>query len=62
MADLINIISIQLHGCINFEIKGACIELVINNVLPQHNNVKIKLNLKVEEICRGFSPDFLRNK
>ena len=42
-----------------FEIKDTCIEFVINNVLPQGNNVKIKLNLKVEEICRDFSSNFL---
>ena len=31
------------------EIKETCIEFVINNVSPQ-GNLKIKLNLKVEEI------------
>ena len=31
-----------------------CIEFVINNVSPQVN-VKIKLNLKLEEICRDCS-------
>ena len=33
-----------------FEIKDTCVEFVINNVSPQGNNMKIKLNLKVEEI------------
>ena len=41
-----------------FKIKDRCIEFVINNVTPQGNNVKIKLNLKVEEICRDSSPNF----
>ena len=35
-----------------FEIKDMHTEFVINNVSPQGNNVKIKLNLKLEEICR----------
>ena len=34
-----------------FETKDTRIEFVINNVSPQGNNVKIKLNYKVEEIC-----------
>ena len=33
-----------------FEIKDTCNEFVINDVSPQGNNVKIKLNLKVKEI------------
>ena len=33
-----------------FEIKDTCVEFVVNNVSPQGNNMKIKLNLKVEEI------------
>ena len=45
-----------------FEIKDTCIEFVTNNISPQGNNVKIKLNLKVEEICRDFSPNFFLNK
>ena len=44
-----------------FEIKDTCIEFVINNV-SQQGNVKIKLNLKMEEICRDCSPNFLWNK
>ena len=44
-----------------FEIKDMCIEFVINNASPQ-GNVKIKLNLNVEEICRDCSPNFLWNK
>ena len=44
-----------------FEIKDTCIEFVINNVSRQCN-VKIILNLKVEEICRDCSPNFLWNK
>ena len=44
-----------------FIIKDTCIESVINNVSPQ-GNVKIKLNLKVEEICKNCSPNFLWNK
>ena len=43
------------------EITDTCIEFVINIVSPQ-GNVKIKLNLKVEEICRDCSPIFLLNK
>ena len=43
------------------EIKEKCIEFVINNVSAQ-GNVKIKLNLKVEEICGDCSPNFLWNK
>ena len=38
-----------------FEIKDTCTEFVINNVSPRGNNVKIKSNLKVEEICRDCS-------
>ena len=45
-----------------FEIKDTCIEFVIDNVSPQGNNVKIKLNLKVEETCRDSRPNFLLNK
>ena len=44
-----------------FKIKDACIEFVINNVSRQ-GNVKIKFNLKIEEICRNCSPNFLWNK
>ena len=44
-----------------FEIKETCIEFVINNVSAQ-GNVKIKLNLKVEDICRDCSPNFLWNE
>ena len=44
-----------------FEIKETCMEFVINNVLLQ-GNVRIKLKLKVEEICRDCSPNFLWNK
>ena len=40
-----------------FEMKDAFIKFVIN-VSPQRNNVKIKLNLKVEKICRDCSPNF----
>ena len=32
-----------------FEIKDTCTEFVINNVSPQGNSVKIKLNLKLEK-------------
>ena len=39
-----------------FEIKNTCIERLI---MSHHNNVKIKLNLKVEEIWRDCSPNFL---
>ena len=42
-----------------FEIKEICIEFVINDDLWQGKNVEIKLNLKVEETCRDFSPKFL---
>ena len=45
-----------------FEIKDTCIEFVIDNVSLQGNNVKIKLNLKVEQIGRDSSPNFLLNK
>ena len=44
-----------------FEIKDTCIEFEINNVSLQ-GNVKIKSNLKVEEIFRDWSPNFLWNK
>ena len=44
-----------------FEITDTCIEFVINNVSPQ-GNVKIKLNFKVEEICRVTRPNFLWNQ
>ena len=42
-----------------FETKDSCNEFLINNVSPQGKNVKTKLNLKVEEICRDCSPNFL---
>ena len=46
-------------GYVNqFEIKDTSIEFVINNVSLQGNNVKIKLNLKVEEICTDCSSNF----
>ena len=45
-----------------FEIKGACSELVIDNISLQGNNVKIKLNLKMEEICKECSPNFWWSK
>ena len=44
-----------------FEINNTCIEFVINNVSRQ-GNVKIKLNFKVEKICRDCSPNYLWNK
>ena len=44
-----------------FEIKDTCNEFVINNVSAQ-GNVKIKLDLKVEEVYRDCSPNFLCNK
>ena len=40
-----------------FQIKDTCAELMVNNVSPQ-GNVKIKLNLKMEEICADCSPNF----
>ena len=43
------------------EIKDTCIEFVINNVSLQ-GNVKIKLNLKMQEVCRDCCPNFLWNK
>ena len=43
-----------------FEIKNTCTEFAVNNVSPQ-GNVKIKLHLKMEEICRDCSPNFLWN-
>ena len=45
-----------------FEIKGACSEFVIDNVSLQGNNVKRKLNLKMEEICKECSPNFWCSK
>ena len=42
-----------------FEIKDKRIEFVINSVSPQGNNMKIKLNLKMEEICRHCGPNIL---
>ena len=41
-----------------FEIKDMFIEFGVNNVSLQ-GNVKIKLNLKIEEICRYCNPNFL---
>ena len=41
-----------------FGIKDTYIEFVINNVSPQGNNVKGKLNLKMEEIYRDCIPIF----
>ena len=40
--------------------RHVCIEFVINNISPQ-GNVKITLNLKVEEIFRDCSANFLWN-
>ena len=45
-----------------FEIKDTCIEFVIDNVSPRGKNVTIKLNLKLEGICRDFSPIRCGNK
>ena len=42
-----------------FKIKDTCIEFVINNVSPHGSNVKIKLNLKVDEICRNCNSNFM---
>ena len=42
-----------------FEAKDTCIGFVINNVSLQGKNVKTKLNLNVEEICRDCSPNVL---
>ena len=42
-----------------FEIKGTCIEFVINDVSLQGNYVRIKLNLNMEKICRDSSLNFL---
>ena len=42
-----------------FELKGMCIEFVISTFSAQGNNVKMKLKLKVEEICRDCRLDFL---
>ena len=36
----------------SIEIKDTYIGFVIDNALHQGNNVKIKLSLKVEDICR----------
>ena len=36
-----------------FEIKGACSELVIDNISLQGNNVKIKLNLKWKKFAKS---------
>ena len=44
-----------------FEIQERCIEFVISNVSPR-GNVKIKLNLEVEEICWDYSLNFLLDK
>ena len=41
-----------------FEIKDTCIEFVIRNVSPLGNNLKIKFNLKEEEVSRDCSPIF----
>ena len=38
------------------------IEFLMNDFSLQGNNVKIKLNLKVEEICRDCSPNLVLNK
>ena len=43
------------------EIKDTYIEFGINNVSLQ-DNVNIKLNLKMEEVCSDCSPNFLWNK
>ena len=45
-----------------FENEDTCIKFVINNVSPQGDNVEMKLNLKVEEICWDCSPKFLWNE
>ena len=42
-----------------FEAKDTCIEFLINNVSSQGNNVKTKLNLNMEEICRDCTPNVL---
>ena len=42
-----------------FEIKDMCTEFAINNASPQGKNLKIKLNLKVEEIFREWRAEFL---
>ena len=56
MADLYHICS---TACVNqFEIRGTCIELLSNNVSLQGNNVKIKLNLKMENIFRDCCLNF----
>ena len=41
-----------------FEIKDMYIEFAITNVSAQGNNGKIKLNLKVEKICRDCTVTF----
>ena len=51
---LSNIICIKLHGWINLKLK--------TRVLNLRNNVKIELNLKVKEVCRDYSPNFLWKK
>ena len=38
-----------------FETRDTCIEFVINNVPVQGNDVKLKLNLKLEQICKDCS-------
>ena len=43
-------IYLQFLNSNQFEIKYTCIEFVINKISPQGHNVKIKLNLKLEEI------------
>ena len=45
-----------------FEFKDAWTDFVINNIPAQGNNVKIKMNLKVEWICRDCSLNFLLDK
>ena len=56
MANLYHMYSVTWVN--QLEIKGTCIEFVINNVSRQGDNAKIKLNLKVEETCRDCSPNF----
>ena len=38
-----------------FEIKDTCTEFAISNVSAYSNDVKIKLNLQEDEICRDCS-------
>ena len=45
-----------------FDIKDMGIEFVTNNVSSQGNKLKIKLNWKVEEICRYSSSNYLWNE